>query len=148
MTPATAFAPIERPRSQALPAPRFRYSPLVQAGPFAWVSGLVGLDPATGALAEGGAHGQARQILANLRAVADEQGWPLDRLVVARIYATDFAAFPEINRAWEAVFTDIEPPARTSVGVQALPLGAAVEMEFQFFLGKAEVQGSARHGER
>jgi len=141
MNPVPTYDPIERPRSQALPAPRFRYSPLVKAGPFVWVSGLVGLDPATGALAEGGAHGQARQILSNLRAVADENGWPLDRLVVARIYATDFTAFPDINRAWEAVFTGIEPPARTSVGVQALPLGAAVEMEFQFFLGRSEGQG-------
>ena len=51
----------------ALPAPRFRYTPVVVAGGFAFVSGLVGLDAQTGALAEGGAYGQSRRILANLR---------------------------------------------------------------------------------
>jgi len=125
-----------RPRSQTLPPPRFRYSPIVQVGPQVWVSGLVGLDPATGALAEGGTRGQARQILTNLLALCQEQGWPLSRLVMARIYATDFNAFGEINEVWEDVFAQVDPPARTSVGVSALPLGAAVEMEFQFYLAQ------------
>ncbi len=118
--------------SRSLPAPRFRYSPVVQAGPFAFVSGMVALDAATGTLAEGGCYGQTAKILDNLRLLMEEQGWALGQLVLARIFCADFAAFAEVNRAWEAFFEGHDPPARTSVGVQALPLGALVEIEFQF----------------
>jgi 2-iminobutanoate/2-iminopropanoate deaminase len=120
--------------SRTLPTPRFRYSQVVQAGPFAFVSGMVGLDAATGRLAVGGAHGEALQILTNLGRLAEEMGWSIDQLVLARIFCTDFSAFPEINRAWESFFAERVPPARTSVGVSALPLGASVEMEFQFVI--------------
>jgi 2-iminobutanoate/2-iminopropanoate deaminase len=133
--PSPALPARQLPCSAVLPAPRFRYSPVVVVGGFAFVSGMVGLDPGTGALAEGGAYGQSRQILANLRALCAEQGWSLGQIVVARLYCADFSRFDEVNRAWEACFADIEPPARTSVGVSALPLSAAVEMEFQFVVG-------------
>lgn len=120
--------------SRALPAPRFRYSPVVQAGPFAFVSGMVALDAATGALISGGTFEQTAQILANLQRLADEQAWSLQQLVLARVFCSDFSAFAEVNRAWEAFFADTVPPARTSVGVNALPLGALVEIEFQFLV--------------
>lgn len=128
--------------SSVLPAPRFRYSPVVAAGSFAFVSGMVGLDPESGKLVNGGAHAEAARILANLRGLLDEQGWSLDQIVVARIYCSDFSAFPEVNAAWEAVFGEGVPPARTSVGVAALPLGAVVEMEFQLVV----VTGEDSHG--
>jgi 2-iminobutanoate/2-iminopropanoate deaminase len=121
----------EVPVSAVLPTPRFRYSPVVIAGGFAFVSGLVGLDPRTGALAAGDVYAQSRQILENLDALCIERGWTLEQLVVARIYCADFSRFPEVNRAWEERFADVVPPARTSVGASALPLGALVEMEFQ-----------------
>lgn len=125
-------------QSKTLPSPRFRYSPVVQAGPFIFVSGMVALDAQTGSLAEGGTFGQTERILANLGALAHEMGWSLEQLLIARVFCTDFAAFPDVNRAWEAFFADTEPPARTSVGVSALPLGALVEMEFQFLVGQPE----------
>ena len=56
---------------------------------------------------------------------------------MARIYCADFAKFGEVNRAWDEAFEGIEPPARTSVGVAALPLGAEVETEFQFVVESA-----------
>lgn len=128
----SAFASARRVvPSGVLPAPRFRYSPVVCAGPFVFVSGMVGLDAATGALAAGGAGPEAARILANLKLLLDEQGWSLEQIVVARIFCSDFAAFAEVNAAWEECFAGTVPPARTSVGVSALPLGAAVEMEFQ-----------------
>ncbi|MBV9891501.1 MAG: RidA family protein [Rhizobacter sp.] len=122
--------------TKSLPAPRFRYTPLVAAGPFVFVSGLVGLDAATGSLAPGGAYGEARQILANLQAVVTEHGWSMEQIVCARLFCTDFTRFPDINRAWDEAFAGSEPPARTSVGVAALPLGAAVEMEFQLVVAE------------
>jgi 2-iminobutanoate/2-iminopropanoate deaminase len=109
----------------------------IAAGPFVFVSGLVGLDAASGALADGGAYGQTKQILANLMRLADEHGWSLEQLLMARIFCSDFSRFADINRAWDEAFEGIEPPARTSVGVDALPLGALVEMEFQFVVDQA-----------
>lgn len=118
--------------SQALPRPRFRYSPVVRVGPLVFVSGMVALDPVGGGLVDGDAGVQTTRILDNLGALMKEQGWDFQQLVLARIYCVDFAAFGLVNQAWEAFFAGHEPPARTSVGVAALPLGALVEIEFQF----------------
>jgi 2-iminobutanoate/2-iminopropanoate deaminase len=120
--------------SRTLPAPRFRYSPVVQAGPFVFVSGLVALDAGTGALFGGGAYAETLQILKNVKRLADEMGWSLEQLVLARVFCADFAKFPEVNLAWEEFFAEQIPPGRTSVGVSALPLGALVEIEFQFLV--------------
>ena len=133
MPVSTALRRQLRP-SRTLPVPRFKYSPVVQAGPFVFVSGMVALDAAAGRLVDGGGFEQTRQILANLGALLEEMDWSLDQLLMARIFCTDFDAFPEVNRAWEAFFVDVEPPARTSVGVSALPLGALVEIEFQLLI--------------
>jgi 2-iminobutanoate/2-iminopropanoate deaminase len=120
-------------KSPKLYAPKFRYSPCVKTGPWYTVSGMVALDPASGQLVAGGPYAEARQILALLQAGVPDWGLTLEHLVCARIYTTRFEQFAEINRAWEEVFAAIDPPARTSVGVAALPLGATVEMEFAFF---------------
>lgn len=120
--------------SRSLPAPRFRYSPVVRAGGQVFVSGMVALDAATGRLVPGGVFEQTQRILANLQGLVTEMGWSLEQLVLARVYCTDFESFPDLNRAWEAFFAAVEPPARTSVGVSALPLGAKVEIEFQFIV--------------
>ncbi|WXL27886.1 RidA family protein [Ectopseudomonas mendocina] len=117
--------------SLVLPKPKFLYSPVVKAGEFIFVSGLVGLDPHTGQLAEGGLIAQTRQVLSNFRALCREQGWSSDHLMLVRIYCTEFDRFSELNSYWDEFFKDIRPPARTSVGVSALPLNALVEMEFQ-----------------
>ncbi|HGM5580440.1 TPA: RidA family protein [Pseudomonas putida] len=118
--------------SPSLPAPHFAYSPVVRAGGFIHVSGLVGLDPAHGGLVAGGMAAEVRQILLNLDHLCQDLGIALEQLMLARIYCADFARFGVINQLWEAFFQGRTPPARTSVGVSALPLGALVEMEFQF----------------
>ncbi|MEQ8965381.1 MAG: RidA family protein [Azospirillaceae bacterium] len=116
-----------------LPAPRFRYSPVVRVGDLWQTAGLIALDPVTGVLEPGGPGAETAKILANLTGALPELGLSLDDLVIARIYTTRFDAFAEINAAWEAVFDSATaPPARTSLGVSALPLGATVEMEFTF----------------
>jgi 2-iminobutanoate/2-iminopropanoate deaminase len=120
--------------SSNLPAPKFRYSPLVKAGPFYQTAGMIALDVPSGTLVPGGAGAETRQILANLRRALPDFGLALEHMIAAVIYTTDFARFPDINRAWEEVFTsDVAPPARTAVGVSALPLNASVEMEFRFY---------------
>lgn len=114
------------------PAPRFHYTPCVKSGPFGFVSGMVGLNPANGALVEGGVGEQALQIFENLRVALPDYGFALEQLCMARLFTTCFERFDEINRVWDAQFVHVAPPARTSVGVSALPLGALVEIEFCF----------------
>jgi 2-iminobutanoate/2-iminopropanoate deaminase len=118
--------------SRVLPAPRFLYTPVLQAGPFVFISGMVAIDPGTNAFAGGDASQQTARILANLQLLLDEQGWAREHIVLARLFVADFAAFPGVNQAWEAFFKGVQtPPARTSAGVNALPLNALVEIEFQ-----------------
>ena len=95
---------------------------------------MVALDAETGALESGGPGAETARILHNLLAALPEIGLRLEDMVSATIYTTAFEQFPAINEAWEAVFSeDLRPPARTAVGVQALPLGATVEIGFEFY---------------
>jgi 2-iminobutanoate/2-iminopropanoate deaminase len=120
-------------QSSAIPAPRFRYSPCVKIGSFYQVSGMVALDPASGRLVAGGPGAETSRILANLKLALPDYGLTLDHLLIARIFTTRFDVFPEINAAWEVVFDEKTiPPARTAIGVAALPLDASVEIEFSF----------------
>ncbi len=115
------------------PAPRFRYSPSVKAGPFHPVSGRVALDAASGVPEPGGPCAETTKILANLSQAMSGWGLSWSDLAIARIFTTRFDQFGDINAAWEACFTEgVSPPARTSVGVAALPIGATVEIEFCF----------------
>ena len=117
-----------------LPRPRFRYSPCVRAGPHYRFAGMIALDSETGTLESGGPGAETAKILDNLLTALAEIGLRLEDMVSATIYTTAFEQFPAINEAWEAVFSeDLRPPARTSVGVQALPLGATVEIGFDFY---------------
>lgn len=118
--------------SPRIAAPRFRYTPCVKAGGLGLVSGMVALDPATGRLVEGGVTAQTARIFDNLALALPDYGYTLDELALARVYLADFARFDEFNREWERRFAAIEPPARTTIGVAALPLGAAIEIEFVF----------------
>ncbi|MEZ4270773.1 MAG: RidA family protein [Myxococcota bacterium] len=120
--------------SANLPKPLFRYTPMVKAGPFYQMAGAVGLKPDGSGLVSGGPEAETRQILENLQRALPDFGLSLENLISATIYTTEFGKFAEINRAWEAVFTaDVPPPARTSIGVAALPAGATVEIEFRLY---------------
>jgi len=125
---------IERLSSSNLPAPRFRYSPLVKAGPLYKTAGMIALDKDSGELEQGGVGAETKKVLDNLLNALPDFGLQLTDLVSANIYTTQFDQFPEINAAWESVFTeDVQVPARTAVGVSALPLNASIEIEFMFY---------------
>ena len=125
---------IESLTSKNLPAPRFRYSPLIKAGPFYKTAGMIALDKDSGELENGGVKAETAKILDNLIQAMPDFTLSLEDLVSATIYTTEFKEFPGINEAWESIFTDdIRPPARTAMGVSALPLGAKVEIEFMFY---------------
>lgn len=126
---------VEHLVSKKLIAPKFRYSQLVKAGAHYYCSGLIGLDNDSGELVAGGVGPETEKILENVRTLMEEFSLSWEHLAFARVYAADFDRFGEFNGVWEALFNsmDTPPPARSSVGVGALPLGAAIEIEFTFY---------------
>ncbi len=104
------------------------YSQAVAAGGMVFLSGQVGLDPASGELVKGGLEAEARRVFDNLRAVAEAAGPGLGAAVRVTIYLTDLGQFATANRIMQEYFR--EPyPARVTIGVAALPRGAAIEVD-------------------
>jgi 2-iminobutanoate/2-iminopropanoate deaminase len=93
-----------------------------------FLSGQTPIDPATGALVEGTIESQTRQCLANLAAVLTAGGLDFDDVVKCNVYLTDMADFAAMNSVYAEHFDD-PYPARTTIGVASLPLGARVEIE-------------------
>lgn len=104
------------------------YSHAVVHGGLLFCSGQTPLDPATGALVEGDVGAQTARCLENLSIVCAAAGAQLADAVRCSVYVTDMATFGEVNKAYAAFFADA-PPARTTIGVAALPLGADVEVD-------------------
>ena len=130
----------------ALSAPQAAgpYSHAVGFAGLLFCSGQVPLDPDTGKLVDGSIGDQTRRCLRNLQTVCSAQGAQLRDAVRCGIYVTDMAVFAEVNEAYGAFFTS-EPPARTTIGVASLPLGAQVEIDAIVALGAV---GAAGYGER
>ena len=116
---------IETPRAPAAVGP---YSQAVRHGNLVFLSGQVALDPATGALVEGSVAAQTRQVFRNLQAVCEAAGSGLDAILKLNIYLTDLGHFAIVNAIMAETFS-APYPARATIGVAALPLGAEVEME-------------------
>jgi len=110
------------------PMPVGPYSQAIVSGDKVFTAGQLGIDPATGKLVGEGVEEQTRQALRNLQAVLAAAGTSLENAVKVTVFLTDMGNFPIMNRVY-AEFFPKEPPARTCVGVAALPMGAAVEIE-------------------
>ena len=125
---------IEHISLPSLPTPRFHYTQCVRAGDILTLSGMIALDAETGKRADGGPGAEAAKILANLALALRDLKLTQGNILSARIFTTQFDDFAAINTAWENFFPKTNPPpARTAVGVSALPLGASVEIEFQLY---------------
>jgi 2-iminobutanoate/2-iminopropanoate deaminase len=111
------------------PPPTAAYSHAVRAGEWLFVTGQLGVDPSTGALVSGGTAAQCRQVMQNLATVLRGAGTSLDRAVMARIYLTDFGDYAAVNAEYARHFPPGKLPARTTVGVTALAMGGAVEID-------------------
>jgi 2-iminobutanoate/2-iminopropanoate deaminase len=104
------------------------YSHAVEAGELVYLSGQTPLDPATGALVGGGIGAQAEQCFRNLFGVLAAAGLGPDDVVKVNVYLVDMADFAAMNAVYERQFS--RPfPARTTIGVASLPLGAHIEIE-------------------
>jgi len=116
-------------RTQKAPAPVGPYSQAVEVNGFLFVSGQIGINPETGKLEEGFKE-QVRQIFKNLDAILKEAGLGRESIVKVTIYLTDISKFKELNEIYEDYFKGVPvKPARVTVGVKELPLGAYVEIE-------------------
>jgi 2-iminobutanoate/2-iminopropanoate deaminase len=104
------------------------YSHAVRSGGLLFLSGQTPLDPATGKLVQGGIGDQTRRCLENLKLVCAAAGASLGDAVRCGIYVTDMATFGEVNEAYATFFPEA-PPARSTIGVASLPLGADVEID-------------------
>lgn len=103
------------------------YSQAVKVGNTVYVSGQIGLDPQSGAMAEGFT-AQAVRVFDNLKAIAEAAGGNLDNAVKVQVYLTDLSRFGEVNEIMSRYFN--QPyPARAAVGVKELPKGGLVEAD-------------------
>ena len=104
------------------------YSQAVRIGDLVYSAGQIPLNPETGKLVEGGIEAQTRQVMQNLIAVLEAAETSLANVVKTTIYVTDLGDFATLNQVYGGYF-DSNPPARSTVQVAALPLGANVEIE-------------------
>jgi len=117
----------------AAPAAIGTYSQAVQVGNTIYMSGQIGLDPASMQMVEG-IDAQIVRVFENLKAVAAAAGASLNDAVKLNIYLTDLANFARVNETMAKYFS--EPfPARAAVGVKELPRGALVEADAVLVLG-------------
>jgi 2-iminobutanoate/2-iminopropanoate deaminase len=120
--------PIVPITSSRLAKPVGPFSPAIRDGDRVYTSGQVAQDPATGKLIEGDVAAQTEQIFRNLEAILSAADKSLAHVVKVNVYLTDIQRFAEMNEVYARHFA-APYPARTTIGVAALPLGAAIEIE-------------------
>lgn len=104
------------------------YSQAVEANGTLYISGQVGIDPATGKMIEGGITEQTTQVLKNIRAILTAAGYTLNDVVKSTVLLSDMSDFKAMNEVY-AQFYSSDQPARAAFAVKGLPLGALVEIE-------------------
>jgi len=104
------------------------YAQAIKVDGLLFTSGQIALDPTTGRLIDGDISAQTKQVLENLKAVLEAGGSSLDRVVKATVYLTDLSTFSKMNEIY-AEYLGHTRPARSTVGVASLPLGASVEID-------------------
>jgi reactive intermediate/imine deaminase len=103
------------------------FSAAVRTGDLLFLSGSIGIDPATGQLAPGGIEAETRQTLENIKANVARFGTSMDRVVKCTVYLADMAEWGAMNEVYRTYFPN--PPARSALGASGLALSARVEIE-------------------
>ena len=117
-------------RTERAPAP-FQgapYNQAVKTGALVFVAGQLGLRPGEDGMVGPGIAEQTEQVMANLRAILEEAGSGLDRLVKTTVFLQDLGDFAAMNEVYARHVGD-RPPARSTVEIAGLPSGALVEIE-------------------
>lgn len=114
--------------TQNAPAAIGPYSQAIEANGIVYVSGQLGIDPATGNFAEGGAVAQARQSLTNISNILKEAGLSMKNVVKVTVLLADINDFAAVNEIYKDFF-EAPFPARSAFAVAALPKGGKIEIE-------------------
>ena len=114
--------------TQNAPAAIGPYSQAIEANGTVYVSGQLGIDPATGNFAEGGAVAQARQSLTNISNILKEAGLSMKNVVKVTVLLADINDFAAVNEVYKDFF-EAPFPARSAFAVAALPKGGKIEIE-------------------
>ena len=122
--------PVPTPNAPPVAGP---YSPAVRAGDWLVLAGQVGLDPATGKIAEG-IEAQARQAFANIAAILADCGAAMTDVAQTTVFVADMADFATVNEVYGEVFAG-HKPARSTIQAAALPANALVEIETWAYVG-------------
>lgn len=112
------------------------YSHAVRAGDFLFVTGQLSEDPETGAVIKGTIADQTRQVMENLKLVLNHAGTAFDRVVMARIFVTDFRHYETVNQVYSRYCVANRLPSRTTVGVTALAGYGDVEIDLIAYCGE------------
>lgn len=104
------------------------YSQAVEVNGILYISGQIPVNPKTGKIVEGGIIEQTEQVFANINAILTEAGYVFENVVKSTVFIADMSLFAEMNKIYGKYYT-IDPPARSTIAVKGLPLGALVEIE-------------------
>lgn len=105
------------------------YSQAVLYNGLVYASGQIPLDPASGKLVSGEIEAQTERVIANLRAVLEAAGSSLARVLKTTVYLVDLSQFARVNAVYAQHFRGEPCPARATLQVSALPLGASIEID-------------------
>jgi 2-iminobutanoate/2-iminopropanoate deaminase len=122
---------IETPKAKAVGP----YSMAIEAGDYVYLSGQTPMDPATGKLVQSDIGAETKQCLTNLQNVLEAAGLTFAHVVKANVFLTNMGDFAAMNEVYAKHFP-APFPARSTVAVAALPLGARVEIELVAYRGK------------
>lgn len=114
--------------AKGAPKPVGPYSQAVRAGGLLFCAGQIALDPQSGTLVAGGIEEQTKQVLANLKAVLEAAGSSPEKIVMTTIFLADMADGGTVNNLYGEFVSADAPPARQTIAVKQLPLGALVEI--------------------
>jgi 2-iminobutanoate/2-iminopropanoate deaminase len=118
----------ERVFTTDAPKPVGPYSQAIRAGDYIYVAGQVPFNPATNEMVTGSITESTVQCMKNIKAILTTAGASLVDIVRTTIYLTKIEDFGDVNEAYSRFF-DLNPPARTTIGVAALPGGAPIEID-------------------
>ena len=112
------------------------YSHAVRAGDFLFVTGQLAEDPDSGAVMKDSIEAQTERVMANLQLVLEHAGTGFEKVVMSRIFVTDFRYYETVNRIYSEHFTAGRYPGRTTVGVTALAGFGDVEIDLIVYCGE------------
>ncbi len=116
-------------KTNKAPAAIGTYSQAVESSGILFTSGQVGIDPETSEMVEGGVEDQAIRVLKNIYAILSESGLDKTSIIKLNVFLKDLDDFSIVNETFKEFFGDNEYPARTTVEVSELPLGALIEID-------------------